>query len=319
MSSSEVDEPANPWGVAPPSPVTESKFFNAARRIVTLLVEGRLDLRFWRIHVSPDCHVRSEGGRGNVLTALDKAKSAPDSMLLGALDADLDRLEGTLAPRPDVVWTDAHDLEGVLFASPALDKLVRQLVDPGKLAECEGQWCEPLRKRVYRHAIEMGRLRWLVARKRRENEDLGLVFKKTPKGNLELFRKYEDCVDKHGSPSLEHSIQAILNYSNTHADKAELTKACRELDARDPLQLCNGHDLIGFLRICPPIAGEKLPPDELADRLALAYERRWLAQTSMARDIATWEHAHPGYRVLSEIPTTPASSGEPAPPESDAT
>jgi hypothetical protein len=36
----------------------------------------------------------------------------------------------------------------------------------------------------------------------------------------------------------------------------------------------------------------------LADRLAGACERSWLAETKMWQGIEAWEHAHPGFRVL---------------------
>jgi len=104
-----------PWGVPPPSPTTESKFFNAARRTVSLLVEAGVDQRFWRMHCDRDCHVRhhGQGGREAVLAELQKARTHPDAVLLAVLDADLDRLENRLPSDPDVVWTDApRSLEG---------------------------------------------------------------------------------------------------------------------------------------------------------------------------------------------------------------
>ena len=284
--SDEPGSPTAPWGVAPPSPITESKIFNAARRTVTLLVEGGLDLRFWRMHVARACLVRAEGGWPNVLGKLDAAAQHTDAILLGVLDADFRRLEGKLPSRPDVVWTDAHDLEGTLFATPALDKLLDQLTTG---------WGQSPRNQTYRHAAEMGRLRWLV----HQNADLELVFKKNPKGDLKLFEKYDNCVDDDWSPSLSSIIRAIIDYTPAqHLNAAEIEERCLALADADPHQLCNGHDLIGFLRVWPPIKKAKLKPDDLADRLAGACERRWLTTTSMWRDIEAWERLHPGFQVL---------------------
>jgi len=198
-----------PWGVPSPSPLTESKLFNAARRTVTLLVEAGVDQRFWRMHCVGDCHVREhgQGGREAVLKELNRARGQAGAVLLAVLDADLDRVEGRLLLDSDVVWTDAHDLETTLLTLPTLEKLVTQCVDSSKLAEQEREWGEPLRARLFRHAEGIGRLRWL---KQREHLD-DLVFKKM-KGTRELlyFANYKRCADKFWSPSLAKVIEALL-------------------------------------------------------------------------------------------------------------
>lgn len=285
---------SNPWGVDPPPATTESKFFNAARRIVTLLVEGGFDQRFWRMHCIRDCRVSPKGGRPAVLAELNRAAAHPDAVLLGVLDADLDRVEACLIARHDVVWTDAHDLEGTLLALPALDKLLAQLLDPDKLEEDEARWAEPLRSRLFRHAIEMGRLRWLVRR-----EGLALVFKKKSKRELNLFDRYDRCIEADWSPSLVQIIHELVNYNSAHHLLAQdLAGRCAALPEADPAQLCNGHDLLGFLRVWPRLGKRSLGVDDLADRLAGACERHWLASTSMWQGIEAWERAHPGFRVL---------------------
>jgi hypothetical protein len=286
---------SDPWGVDPPPPTTESKFFNAARRIVTLLVEGGFDQRFWRMHCARDCRVTPKRGRQAVLAELDRAKGHPDAVLLGVLDADLDRVEDRLVIRDDVIWTDAHDLEGTLIALPALGKLIAQLVDPEKLVEDEARWTESIQVRLFRHGAEMGRLRWLVQR-----EDLAaLVFKKKSKRELNLFDRYERCVDADWSPSLGKIIEQLINYSSAHhLLSQDLVDQCEALAEADPAQLCNGHDLIGFLRVSPQIGKRSLVAEDLADRLAGACERHWLASTRMWQGIESWEQAHPGFHVL---------------------
>lgn len=237
---------SNEWGVEPPPPTTESKFFNAARHVVTLLVEGGLDQRFWRMHCVRDCRVSPKGGRKAVLTELDRAAAHDDAVLLGVLDADLDRIEDRLVIRDDVIWTDAHDLEGTLIALPALAKLLAQIVDGDKLAEDEARWAETINARLVRHAVQMGRLRWL---KQREEID-DFVFKKKSKRELKLFDRYDGCIDDDWSPSLARIIPALINYNSAHHLSAkDLEQQCAALPEADPTQLCNGHDLLGFLRV----------------------------------------------------------------------
>lgn len=293
-----------PWGVPPPPPITESKFFNAARRTVSLLVEAGVDQRFWRMHRARDCLVRhhGQGGREAVLKELQRGREQPDVVLLAVLDADLDRLEGRLPSDPDVVWTDGHDLETTLLCLPTLGKLVAQRVDSKKLAEKEAAWGETFRARLFRHAEGMGRLRWL---KQREGID-ALVFKKAQKSKHELllFGKYDDCCDKDWSPSLACVIKALINYNNAHElRERDLVSECAALPTAEADQVCNGHDLVGFL-----LAGLKAmsgarpreTAEELLEVIAGFCERAWLERTEMWQAIQAWEAAHPGYQVLAE-------------------
>lgn len=289
-----------PWGVPPPSPTTESKFFNAARRTVSLLIEAGVDQRFWRMHCHRDCHIRhhGQGGREAVLAEIQKARTHPDAVLLAVLDADLDRLENRLPSDPDVVWTDAHDLETTLFGLPALDKLVAQQVDPDRYRDLRATWgSEDLRQRLFRHAEGIGRLRWLKQRARIDE----LVFKKKKGQILVLFDRYDKCTDKHWSPSLANTILALLDYSNAHELRArDLAGECIGLGDADLAQLCNGHDLVGFLAAWLKMIARPYTPEQLTDALAGYCERDWLKGTEMWRGIRAWEAKHPGFRVLIE-------------------
>lgn len=286
-----------PWGVPPPSPVTESKFFNAARKTVTLLVEAGVDQRFWRMHCDSSCHVRhhGQGGREAVLEVLGIGSEHDDSVLLAVLDADLDRVEGRLMVEPDVVWTDAHDLETTLLQLPTLEKLVAQRVGPDKLADQEAKWeGERFRARLFRHAEGVGRLRWL---KHREGLD-ALIFKKTKKGDVVYFDNYAECVERDWSPSLAKVITALRNFSGADSLRGrDLAGESAALPAAELDQICNGHDLVGFL-VAWLKPWHKFTAAELADTLAGLCERSWLVTTAMWQAIEKWEAAHPGFRVL---------------------
>lgn len=303
-----------PWGVPPPPPTTESKFFNAARRTVTLLVEAGVDQRFWQMHCDRDCHVRhhGQGGREAVLAELNQARSHPDAVLLAVLDVDLDRLENRLPSHPDVVWTDAHDLETTLFGLPALEKLVAQQVNREKYRSVTATWRgEDMRQRLFRHAEGIGRLRWLKQRARIDE----LQFKKAKGKTLALFDRYDKCVDRDWSPSLTHTIRALLDYSSAHHLLArDLAGECIGLGDADLAQLCNGHDLVGFLAAWLKTVGCQYTTEQLTDALAGYCEREWLEGTVMWREIRSWEATHPGFYVLAKPPPEPA----PSVPEVDA-
>lgn len=291
------------FGVGQPGPLVESKLFNAGRPTVTLLVEAGFDERFWRMHVAHSCIVRhqEQGGRAAAIAKLDQAPAHPDAVLLAVLDADLDRLEGRLQERADVVWTDAHDLEATLVFLPSLEKLVRMKVGPTRLSAAEKAWGEPIRDRLVRHACGMGRLRWHKQRASVNDIVFAKVGKGKDKGLLLRFDKYQNCFADDWSPSIRHLVEAIVSYSNAQSlSKADLVAGVEGLPVDAPAQVCNGHDLLGFLRawLRLEVGSDVGNVDQLANEIALACERTWLEPTSMWAGIRAWESRHSGHRVL---------------------
>lgn len=280
-------------GVAPPDPVVENKLFRDGRRVVTLLVESGYDRRFWEMHTAPDCLVRDQGqgGRQTALDRLARAAHHAETAIVAVLDADLDRAEGRLQERPDVVWTDAHDLETTLLGLPALEKLARHALggDEG-MAEREKAWGEPLRARLFAHGLHLGRLRWLKAR-----GDVTLVFKKpgkgSRKGDVVRFGKYDACVGDNWAPSWSRAARAIANYGGVRVDLDGWERLAAGLPDADAAQVCNGHDLVGFLGV---LFGRK----DVDGALLLVTERAWLETTAMWAQLRAWEVAHPGFAVV---------------------
>ncbi|HMU40823.1 MAG TPA: DUF4435 domain-containing protein [Pseudomonadota bacterium] len=291
------------FGVRRPGLLVESKLFNAARPTVTLLVEAGFDERFWRMHVAPSCIVRhqDQGGRAAAIAKLDEAPSHPDAVFLAVLDADLDRLEGRLSERGDIVWTDANDLEATLVFLPALKKLVLMKLDPTVLRDKQQAWGESIMERLVRHACGMGRLRWYKQRALISDIVFVKSGKGTHKGSLRRFDKYQDCCDNDWSPSLGHLVDAIINYSNAQfLNKSALIEGIQGLPDTAPKQICNGHDLVGFLlswltSLSRSYVGNA---EQLSDELALACERTWLEATDMWAAIKAWEARHPGHLIL---------------------
>lgn len=293
-------------GVRPPNSVVTSKLRNAGRPTVTMLVEAGFDQRFWQMHVHDWCRVehQGQGGRQAALAKLDEARGHPDAHLIAVLDADLDRVNGCLQIREDVFWTDAHDLETTLLGLEILEKLVRQRVGVERLRLAEEAWAESVRKRLFRHAEGMGRVRWYML-----GEGGGvLAFKKgRPDGKgragVSLFDEYARCAGPRWEPSLEHVLDALIRYHNAQkllAQKRELLSSIAALPVAAVEQVCNGHDLVGFLHAWLRYEVECFSEsvEVLADALALGTEHVWLQSTAMWRAIRDWEAAHPGFFVL---------------------
>jgi len=270
----------NSWGVPAPNLTTESKLFNAARKMVTLVVESGVDKSFWQIYRHDSCHVRhmEQGGRAAALRELDLSKSQPDAVLVAVLDADLDRIRGKLIAREDVVWTDGHDLETTLLGLPVLDKLIRQFVDDEKLTVHVAPWSnETVRDRLFRHADGMGRLRWLKVAKHPELNTL--VFRKNDTKAGKARVDYDKAVDTNWTPSLSKVIDAVIAFSNVQELKGrDLDSECTELGSAPQEQVCNGHDLVGFLNswLRGITKGRIKDAEALTMFLFAAVERVWI-------------------------------------------
>jgi hypothetical protein len=297
----------NPWGVTVP-PATESEFFNAARPTVFLLVEGGSDQRFWTARVDiRRCQVRTTDGRAQALRELDTIRSEGRKGFIAVLDADFDRIEGTLLEDPDVVWTDLHDLESILVASPALEKVLAEVGSPRKIEEFEQQERRPIRDVLLSHALWLGRLRWLSRR-----EKLDLQFRKLPPDSREFrYLNYHSFCEK-ASWRLDHVklVRTVLNFCSRHDLSVDsLLARMKALPEADAWQLCVGHDLIGLLAVglrAKLGSRNALSIEGLQERLRLAFERAHLEMTAMYQALRSWERRNEPFRVF-------AGGGEPRP------
>jgi hypothetical protein len=283
------------FGVRPAPPLAENKIFNSRRRTVTMLVEGAADAQLWRKHTR--CIVRVMRGKDKALGEIRNAKGHPDAALVAVLDADFDRLLGTLADDPNVVWTDAHDLETTLiFFCNALDGLLGQFCEHEELAKLERSWGHSFLDRLTRHMLPLAKLRFL----KRRDPEVPLQFKKESGKDFGLFDKYEKCVSKGWTPHEDRARKAVIDYSQAHS--YNLTDAeARVAPPHDapPHELCNGHDLVGFLA-----AGLrelfKIDKDVVTwtELLIASVEQAVLESTTMVAELRRWEEEHPGFSVL---------------------
>ena len=287
----------NPWGVTVPPP-TEAEFFNAARPTAFLLVEGGSDERFWLARVdSRSCQVRAMRGRDRALAELRTVRAEGKGSFVAALDADFDRLEGTLLDDPDVIWTDLHDLELVLIASPALDKVLVEACSRSKREKLEAEEGCDVREALLSRGLGPGRLRWLSLR-----EKLALTFRKLAPDGTFQFLKYSDFCDRTTwKLDVTELVKTVLGFSSQPLDQQTLLlRRMKSLPEVDAWQLCVGHDLLGLLAVGlrSKLGNRNLAIEELQERLRLAFERAHLEATAMFAALRRWERDNPPFRIF---------------------
>ncbi|MCK6517453.1 DUF4435 domain-containing protein [Myxococcota bacterium] len=298
---------AEALGAKRESPIlAKNKLSNAAKPTVTLLVEAGSDQRFWRMFVRAKVEHMGQGGREAAIKLLDEARTHEDAWFVAALDADLDRVEGRLAQRDDVAWTDAHDLETTLLTTPALGKLAARELGPERLADLERSWGAPLLQRLFACARPMARLRWL--KQRRLDALDGLKFKKSERGGeLRHFDRWEQLSGGALKPPEPGAcVEAVIQFSGGAADTlrregAGIVNELAALPEADDAQLCNGHDLMALLTLLlrgklKDSSGDAVA--QLSALLAVACERADLEQTSMFAALRVWQAAHPKFALI---------------------
>ena len=204
-----------------------------------LLVEGPSDKRVFRNLTLPDaCRIVIGHGweRASEVAAILYGEGFPG--MLTVLDADFRRLDNALPPS-GILLTDFHDLECMMFASPALAKLLGEYVEDARLAAFEQNAGCSFPETLVRGAAKVGYLRWLSLR-----QNLGLKFE-----GLE-FQKFVDKDDL--SVNQQKLIDAVKNHSQRHeiATKVIVRDIESLVDTRHDLwQLCCGHDLVEMLTV----------------------------------------------------------------------
>jgi hypothetical protein len=258
-----------------------------------LIVEGETDEIFFERFIDPlRCKIEVAKGRKNAIDAFDELQRTRFAGALVVVDADFNVLDGRLPLPLGLLFTDTHDLETMLLASRAFDKLLRSEGKKDKLKAFEAKHGK-IREKLLASAAPIGRLLWLSL-----FEKLNLRFEDLK------FGKFVDDKTLHVDES--SMIKAVLNHSSKHAlDVGTIAAKLATLNValRDPWHVCSGHHLTELLSIAlrkaigSHDAGE-MGVEQVERMLALAYEAADFPSTELYAAIRTWERLSPPFLVL---------------------
>jgi Protein of unknown function (DUF4435) len=262
-----------------------------------LVVEGPTDeLFFERLTDTGRCRIEVAHGRENAMSIFGELRRSDFTGALLVLDADFDVLEGRLPLPMGLLLTPTHDLETLLIASPALDKLLRQVGQRDKLSAFE-QKHGALRGRLLTSGAAIGRLLWVSLR-----GGLYLRFDELKYGKF--------VNDKTLGIDERKMIKTVLDHSCRHdLDEQAIATALAELGAadHDPWHLCCGHHLteilaIAFRKALASHNANEMPVEQVEHMLMLAYEAADFRSTPLHANIRTWEELNPPFVVLRSQP-----------------
>ena len=255
-----------------------------------LIVEGRDDRLFMvRFIALETCEIRVAYGKQNVSDAIGILEGDQYDGVLGMIDADFDRIEGTPSRSQNVVMPECHDLFTMLVSSPALARVVREFGSPEKLDRLGKTALEALTE----VALPIGYLRLHSQR-----EGLNLRFR-----DLNYSRWI-------GLTSFQADTARLIEIVKSRSQKHDVStdtiaKANADLhDADyDPCEVCVGADLvealsIGLRRALGSRRAANVRVDYLKSGLRLAYSDTEFRASTLMRDIEHWQLQSPDFQVL---------------------
>lgn len=282
--------------VTPHTVAAEVRMMRTQHKGALLIVEGPTDKTAFRSLVDEvGCRIVIAHGKENAQTALKVLEDESFRGVLVIVDADFSRVEGTQTHSRNLLSTDLHDLECMMIASPAFQKLLSEYANPKRLEQFEDKSGCGLNVLLAKNAMPLGYLRLLSLR-----VDLAFDFEGLS------FGKFLDRRDLHIDTG--KLLTEVKNHSQKRkpAD-SELKLAMQSLSSpsHDPWQVSCGHDMVEILSFAlrRTVAARKdldVKPEFLERNLRFAYERSFFKDTGLYKLIREWESTHSPYRVLPE-------------------
>lgn len=275
-----------PYEIANEIRMTRSQYSGAF-----LIVEGRDDRLFMASFISQStCTIRVAQGKQNVCAVIDILDKDNFSGVLGLIDADLDRIEGSQKRSQNLVMPECHDLIMMLVSSPALDRVLTEVGSRKKLENFEGNVLEALIDR----ALPVGYLRLHSLR-----EKLNLQFKGL---------SYSAWINRSSfAANTTELIRRVKNLSQRDdLSSRDLANAIAELDKSnyDPYEICNGTDVVEILSIgLRSVLGNgkarEVGVESLKSLLRVGYSVHHFRSSRLKKDIEKWQSQNPEFQILS--------------------
>ncbi len=259
-----------------------------------LVIEGDTDRRLYKAFIDEGkCSITVAYAKAVALAVLSILEQNNFPGILVIVDADFDVLEGQVLSSPNVLFTDAHDIETMIIRSPALEKVLGEFGSENKIAQFKQDKGKDVRTVLLECGIPVGYLRWVSLKNDYFLKFEGLDFSKFLNKETLTIRETK-------------LIKAVKDKSQRQDIPAEQIKIrIGELrkDNHDMWHVCCGHDLVCILSIGLHKAigtndtGE-ITPVIIERSLRLAYERSHFQQTQLYISIQRWEEANKPFVVL---------------------
>jgi Protein of unknown function (DUF4435) len=264
----------------------------AASTKSVMLVEGGDDEKVFVHFIDEDkCEIVICHGHEKALPALAKLESRNIQGILCIIDADFSAFGGRRVGSVNLLQTDDHDLEVMLFKSRAFDKVLGELGSQGKIKKLKDQGVDP-REPIWRSAHCLGIFRLYSASKELNLKFEGISFKFVERKSL--------------SVNVDLMIKTVFNNSmKPIANQDEIKKFIHHWlgQKHDHWQMCCGHDIavvlgkgLQSLLGSQPCATTDGPAIER--QLRLAYSSDQFRGSALYSGIRNWEQRNVPFLCL---------------------
>lgn len=262
-----------------------------------LIVEGNKDFSLFKKFTETEfCKIEIAFGNNNVIDIITELNSRGYSDALGIIDSDFRNLDNEIPENENILLTDEHDLEIMIFKSEAFETIITHYAQSSKLESfIKENDNQELREIFLNLAMPLGYLKWA-----NKKNNFGLVFKplKVDGNPLNIAEFIPPATLKF--TSYEDMTQSVINYtvnkSELKTTKDTAVKAAKKLidNAHSLLQICNGHDVIhiislSFRRKISNLNSNSINPEQLEKEFIFAYDSRYFEQTELYKQIKLWE------------------------------
>lgn len=253
-----------------------------------LIVEGDTDARVYRNFVINECQIKIAFNKVKAVEVIEILNADNFVGAVAIVDADFDFLENIETPTQNLFLTDFHDLECIIFASPALEKVLFEFGSEGKIKKLNKQ----VRDFIFELGIKVGSLRLISI-----SEKLNLKFE-----DLD-FSKFI-AKDTLSIDISEFVRRVMINSRNSVLNQNEVIKKIKAQEINsDKHQVCCGKDLveilsIGLQKVLGTNNSNKVTSEIIARDLRLAFEFEFFVSTNLYRNVKDWEKQNIPFKIF---------------------
>lgn len=251
-----------------------------------LLVEGSSDVTFFSHHITLEIeNIIPSFGWENLVDAMTILQEEGLINILGVIDRDYRGIVATANLPEDIVTTDSHDLETMMFSSNAFQKVLRQKSSSHKV-RVYPSGVRGIKREILKLARPIGCLRFYSQ------------FKGKPYSFNEMdIEKFIDRNDMSfsGNKFISHlrGISPNNNSMPNHILNNALAETKKVSVLRDPYRLCCGHDLIeimaiGLKSLWGSHSSREISGQVLEELFMLAYSHQMFRETDLFRKMSDW-------------------------------
>jgi hypothetical protein len=240
---------------------------------VFILVEGIDDTRIYpKFFSTENVLFRSVGGKGNLKNMM-RTLAALTTQVIAIRDADFAHLRGNEPEFDAIFFTDKHDIEMTMLS---LQEVLANALTEFRLQDKAAELLEA----AMREAEYVSYIRWADA-----DFHCGLDFNFGIAFFIKSGKTKQDLLYTLNS-RLKEKIKEI-----TEADVENFVECHRTVDYYN---LCNGHDVLGFLAL---YIGNETSQKEIAKIFRSSFHWRHFSQTNLYNSLKAWQTKH-GFAIL---------------------